>query len=200
MKFKPIYLYGAIAVIAIAVFIVVEIQDKSNSDQPPVTDGQVMPNDDVHNQLKNQTSTSPGKENVSEDYRKKLTELEQDVNENPTDTIAIRKFADYLSASHKMNEAIPYYEKILTADPMRSDIRFSLAVIYFNKQNFDKCDNENEKVLEYDPQNQMALYNLGAVAATRGLKEKAKEYWNKVISINENTETAQLAKESLSKL
>ena len=200
MKFKPIYLYGAIAVIAIAVFIVVEIQDKSNSDQPPVTDGQVMPNDDVHNQLKNQTSTSPGKENVSEDYRKKLAELEHAVNENPNDTIVIRKFADYLSASHKMNEAIPYYEKILTADPMRSDIRFSLAVIYFNKQNFDKCDNENEKVLEYDPQNQMALYNLGAVAATRGLKEKAKEYWNKVISINENTETAQLAKESLSKL
>jgi len=200
MKFKPIYLYGAIAVIAIAVLIVVVIQDKSNSNQPPVTDEQMMPNDDVHNQLKNQTSTSPGKENVSEEYRKKLAELEQAANENPTDTIAIRKYADYLTASHKMNEAIPYYEKILTADPRRSDIHFSLAVIYFNKQNFDKCDSENEKVLEYDPQNQMALYNLGAVAATRGQKEKARDYWNKVISINEATETAQLAKESLSKL
>jgi len=200
MKFKPIYLYGAIAVIAIAVLIVVEIQDKSNSNEPPVNNEQVMPNDDVHNQLKNQISTSPGKENVSEEYRKKLAELEQAVNENPTDTVAIRKYADYLAASHKMNEAIPYYERILTADPKRSDIHFSLAVIYFNNQNFDKCDNENEKVLKYDPQNQMALYNLGAVAATRGLKEKAKDYWNRVVSINENTETAQLAKESLSKL
>ena len=200
MKFKPIYLYGAIAVIALAVFIVVEIQDKSNSDQSPVTEEQGMPNDDVHNQLKNQTSSSPGKENVSEDYRKKLAELENDVNENPSDTIALRKYADYLAASHKMTEAIPFYEKILNVDPKRSDIRFSLAVIYFNKQNFDKCDNENEKVLQYDPKNQMALYNLGAVAATRGLKEKAKDYWNKVITINESTETAQLAKESLSKL
>ena len=200
MKFKPIYLYGAIAVIALAVLIVVEIQDKSNSNQPPVTDEQMMPNDDVHNQLKNQTSTSPGKENVSEEYKKKLAELEQAVNENPNDTLALRNYADYLTASHKMDEAITYYEKILSADPKRSDIHFSLAVIYFNKQNFDKCDNENEKVLEYDPQNQMALYNLGAVAATLGLKEKAKDYWNKVISINEKTETAQLAKESLSKL
>jgi len=200
MKFKPIYLYGAIAVIALAVLIVVEIQDKSNSNQPPVTDEQMMPNDDVHNQLKNQTSTSPGKENVSEEYKKKLAELEQAVNENPNDTLALRNYADYLTASHKMDEAITYYEKILSADPKRSDIHFSLAVIYFNKQNFDKCDNENEKVLEYDAQNQMALYNLGAVAATRGLKEKAKDYWNKVISINEKTETAQLAKESLSKL
>ena len=200
MKFKPIYLYGTIALIAIAVLIVVEIEDKSNSNQQPVTDEQMMPNDDVHNQLKNQTSTSPGKENVSEEYRKKLAELEQAVNENPTDTLALKKYADYLTASHKMDEAITYYEKILSADPKRSDIHFSLAVIYFNKQNFDKCDNENEKVLQYDPQNQMALYNLGAVAATRGQKEKAKDYWNKVISINENSETAKLAKESLSKL
>jgi len=200
MKFKPIYLYGTIAVIAIAVFVVVEVQDKSNSNQAPIPDEQMMPSDDVHNQLKNQSGTSPGKENVSEDYRKKLADLEQAVNENPTDTVALRKYADYLTASHKMNEAILYYEKILAADPKRSDIHFSLAVIYFNKQNFDKCDSENEKILEYDPQNQMALYNLGAVAATRGLKEKAEDYWNKVISINENTETAQLAKESLSKL
>jgi tetratricopeptide (TPR) repeat protein len=200
MKFKSIYLYGAVAVIAVVVLIVVVIQDKSNSIQPPVTDEQVMPNDDVHNQLKNQTSTSPGKENVSEEYRKKLAELEQAVKENPTDTIAIRKYADYLTASHKMNEAIPHYEKILTINPKRSDIRFSLALIYFNQRDFNKCDEENEKVLSYDPQNQMALYNLGAVAATQGLKEKAKEYWNKVITINENTETAQLAKESLAKL
>ena len=200
MKFKPIYLYGTIAVIAIAVLIVVEIQDKSNSNLPPGTDEQVMPNDDVHNQLKNQTSTSPGKENVSEEYKKKLAELEQAVNENPTDTIAIRKYADYLSASHKMSDAIPYYEKILNIDPKRSDIRFSLAVIYYNQQNFKKCDEENEKVLSYDPQNQMALYNLGAVAATQGFRDKAKEYWNKVITIDENSETAHLAKESLSKL
>ena len=200
MKFKPIYLYGSVALIAIAILIVVVIQDKSDSNQPPLTSDKVMPNDDVHSQLKNQGTTSPGKENVSEEYRKKLAELEQAVNENPSDTIALRKYADYLTASHKMNDAIQYYEKILSINPNRSDIRFSLAIIYFNKQDFDKCNSENEKVLSYDPQNQMALYNLGAVAATKGLREKAKEYWNKVISINSDTETAQLAKESLSKL
>jgi tetratricopeptide (TPR) repeat protein len=200
MKFKPVYLYGAVAVIAVAIFIVVEIQDKSDSNQSPVTNDQTMPNDDVHKQLKNQGTTAPDKENVSEDYKKKLAELEQAVNKNPKDTIALRNYADYLTASHKMDDAIQYYEKILAINPERSDIRFSLAIIYFNKQNFDKCNDENEKVLAYDAQNQMALYNLGAVAATQGLIEKAKDYWNKVISINSNSETAQLAKESLSKL
>jgi tetratricopeptide (TPR) repeat protein len=200
MKFKPIYLYGAVAIIAIAILLIIEIREKSDSTQTPVTNDQMMPNDDVHNQLKNQGSTPPGKENVSEEYKKKLAELEQAVNENPKDTLALRNYADYLTASHKMNEAIPYYQKILDINPKRADIRFSLAVIYFSKQDFEKCQEENEKVLSFDSQNQMAYYNLGAVAATQGRKDKAKEYWNKVISINANTETGQLAKESLSKL
>jgi tetratricopeptide (TPR) repeat protein len=200
MKFKPIYLYGAIAIIAIAILLFIEIREKSDSTQSPVTNDQTMPNDDVHNKIKNQGSTPPGKENVSEEYKKKLAELEQAVNENPKDTLALRNYADYLAASHKMNEAIPYYQKILDINPKRADIRFSLAVIYFSKQDFEKCQEENEKVLSFDSQNQMAYYNLGAVAATQGRKDKAKEYWNKVISINANTETGQLAKESLSKL
>jgi len=46
----------------------------------------------------------------------------------------------------------------------------------------------------------MAYYNLGAIAATQGKKVEAKGFWNKVISINSETETAKLATESLSKL
>jgi tetratricopeptide (TPR) repeat protein len=200
MKFKPIYLYGIIALVAIAIFIIVEFQETSNSDTALSTDNQIMPDDDVHKQLKNQGSTSPGKENVSEEYKKKLAELENSANENPNDTIALRNYADYLAASHKMNEAIPFYEKILDINPQRSDIRFSLAVIYFNKQDFGKCEEENNKVLNFDPKNQMAFYNLGAIAATQGKKDKAKEFWNKVISIDAESETAKLAKESLTKL
>ena len=79
----------------------------------------------------------------------------------------MRDYADFLSASHKMNEAITYYEKILEINPKRADIHFALAVIYFNKQDFQKCEDENNKVLTFDPKNQMALYNLGAIAATQ---------------------------------
>ena len=56
------------------------------------------------------------------------------------------------------------------------------------------------KVLAFDPKNQMALYNLGAIAATQGKKDKAKEFWNKVISIDAKSETGMLAQESLGKL
>ena len=200
MKFKPIYLYGAVALIAIAILIIVAIQENSNSTDIILSDEQVMPNDDVHKQLKNQMNNSPGKENVSEEYRKRLTELKEAVDKNPSDTLAMRNYADLLSASHKMNEAIPYYEKIIEINPKRADIYFSLALIYYNKQDFVKCEELNNKVLSFDQKNQMALYNLGAIAATQGKMDKAKEYWNKVISINAQSETGKLAKESLSKL
>jgi tetratricopeptide (TPR) repeat protein len=200
MKFKPIYLYGAVALIAIAILIIVAIQENSNSTDIILSDEQVMPDDDVHKQLKNQMNNSPGKENVSEEYRKRLTELKEAVDKNPSDTLAMRNYADLLSASHKMNEAIPYYEKIIEINPKRADIYFSLALIYYNKQDFVKCEELNNKVLSFDQKNQMALYNLGAIAATQGKMDKAKEYWNKVISINAQSETGKLAKESLSKL
>ncbi|MBK9098144.1 MAG: hypothetical protein IPM14_08525 [bacterium] len=200
MKFKPIYLYGLVALIAIIVLIVVAIQENSDSTTTSMNNEQVMPDDDVHKQLRNQMDTSPGKENVSEEYRKKMAELEKAVKENPKDTAAIKNYADYLSASHKMDEAVTYYKKILEIDAKRSDVYFALALIYYNQQDFIKCEEVNMKVLSFDPNNQMALYNIGAVAATQGNKEKAKEFWNKVLSINAESETGKLAKQSLGKL
>jgi cytochrome c-type biogenesis protein CcmH/NrfG len=200
MKFKPIYLYGLIAIIAIAVLIIVSVQENSNPTDVTISNDQTMPDDDVHKQLKNQMSTSPGKENVSEEYRKKMAELKDAVEKDPSDTLAMRNYADFLSASHKMNEAVQYYEKILNINPKRTDIYFSLALIYYNKQDLVMCEEVNNKVLIYDPKNQMALYNLGAIAATQGRTDKAREFWNKVVSINAESETAKLAVESLGKL
>ncbi len=200
MKFKPIYIYGLIALVAVAVLIIVAVQENSNSTDVTLNNEQVMPDDDVHKQLKSQMNNSPGKENVSEEYRKRLAELKEAVDNNPTDTLAMRNYADFLSASHKMNEAIPYYEKILEFNSKRTDIYFSLALIYFNKQDFTKCEEVNNKVLSFEPLNQMAIYNIGAIAATQGNMERAKEFWNKVMSIDADSETGKLAKESLGKL
>ena len=200
MKFKPIYLYGIIVLVSIIVLVFVSIQSSDEPKEVAIGQNQNMPDDDVHKQLKNQVSTPPNKENVSEAYREKMAELKAAVDKNPKDTLALKNYADFLSASHKMNDAITYYNKILQVDSKRNDIHFALALIYYNKQDFAKCEDENKQVLSYDPKNQMALYNLGAIAATRGEMVKAKDFWNHVIEINSESETGKLAKESLGKL
>jgi tetratricopeptide (TPR) repeat protein len=199
MKFKPIYLYGIIIIAATIILLVVSQDNSTEQNQVTFDQNQQMPNDDVHKQLMNQ-SNSPSKENLSAEYKERMTKLKDAVERNAKDTVALKEYADFLSASHKMNEAIPYYEQILDIDPKRTDIHFTLAVVYYNKQDLVKCEEQNKKVLAYDPQNQMAIYNLGAIAATKGEVEKAKGFWNQVININSDSETGKLAKESLSKL
>jgi tetratricopeptide (TPR) repeat protein len=200
MKFKLIYFYGILALAAITILIIVGVQEYSSSSSTDIKNSQSMPDDEVHKQLKNPGGNTPGRDNVSQEYRNKLAELKEAVDSNPSDTLAMRNYADFLSASHKMNEAIPYYEKIIKINPKRADVYFSLALIYYNKQDFVKCEELNKKVLLFDQKNQMALYNLGAIAATQGKMDKAKEYWNKVVSIDGESETGKLAKESLGKI
>jgi tetratricopeptide (TPR) repeat protein len=200
MKFKPIYLYGLLVVASIAILIFVTRQGSSEPNEIPINNNQTMPEDDVHKQLRNQGSNLPSKENVSEEYQRKLAELKSAVEKNPDDTLAMKNYADFLAASHNMNEAIQLYEKILSIDPRRADIHFALAVIYYTRQDFAKSEEENNKVLAFDPKNQMALYDLGAIAATKGNVTKAKEMWSRVIKINSESETGKLAQESLGKL
>ena len=200
MKFKPIYLYGLLVAAVVIILIIVTQQ---NSNEPGITNldqSQTIPDDEVHQQLKNQGSNLSGKENISESYKRKLAGLKTAVEKNPEDTLALREYADFLAASHKMDESITHYEKILTKDNKRTDIYFSLALIYYNKNDFIKAEDQNKKVLAYDQQNQMALYNIGAIAATQDNVKKAKNFWDQVIKINPESETGKLAKESLTKL
>lgn len=46
----------------------------------------------------------------------------------------------------------------------------------------------------------MANYNIGAIEATKGNKEKAREIWNKLINNNPADKISELAKSSMSKL
>ena len=200
MKFKPIYLYGTVAVIAIVILFIISQQNSHEQDDFHQSTEQSMPEDDIHKQLFEQGNTPPSKENVSDEYRKRLAELKDAVEKDTKDTVAMKNYAEYLAAAHNMAEAIDLYEKIIAIDPKRTDIHFALSIIYFTKKDLIRSEAENNKVLTYDPNNQMALYNLGAITATKGDLERAKEYWNQVIKIDMESKTGKLAKESLEKL
>ena len=149
MKFKPIYLYAFIALVSVIILIIVASQNSDEQTNVSSELNQNIPNDDVHKNLMKQGSNQPSKENVSEEYRNKMAELKAEVEKNPDDTLALKKYADFLSAAHNMNDAITYYEKILKVNPKRVDIRFALAVIYYHKQDYAKCEDENKQVLTF---------------------------------------------------
>lgn len=199
MKFKTIYLYGAVIILAVVLLVIFSQDRKAGQDNTDDLQNQNIPDDDIHNQLRMQES-NPSKENVSEEFHRRMAELKRATEVNPNDTIKLKEYADFLSAAHKTEEAIQTYEKILKINPKRSDIFFSITLLYYTMNDLTKAEEYNEKVLAYDPGNPMALYNKGAIAATRGDKQTAKDIWENLIADDPNSEVGNLAKQSLSKL
>ena len=200
MKFKTVYIYGALLIVVIAVIIIATNQrDKKISAIDEIANKQ-MPQDDVHKNLGKEGQMPHGQVKVSEEIKKKMEELKAAVDANPNDTTKIREYADFLLAAHKPDESIQYYEMILKKDPKRKDIRFSLTFIYYNKGDLDKAEEETNKILAIDKNDSMAKYNLGAIEATRGNDEKAREIWNKLIQDDPKSETAELARNALTML
>jgi len=199
MKFKPLYFYGAVFIIVVAVLIIISQQSGEVKNTSVIDlNEQEIPNDEIHNPLK--SGNAPGKENVSQEFKHKMEMLKKAVDENPSDTTKLMQYAELLAAAHKQNEAIEYYQKVLTIDSKRIDVRFSLSFIYYTKGDLEKSEEQTNKILAIDPENRSAQYNLGAIAATKGDKEKAREIWKKLADKFPNDEIGIKAKNSLQQL
>lgn len=196
MKFKIIYLYLAVFTIAIILLVVLTQEEDTTPLRSPTNQ---LPNDDIHKDMQN-NSSSPSSGNVNQDVIRKMQELKEASENNPNDTARIREYADFLSAAHKQEEAIKLYERILKKDSKRIDILFSLSFIYYNKQNIPKAEEITNRILTIDENNLQARYNLGALAASRGEKQKAREIWTKIIIEHPGTQESQLAETSLKQL
>ena len=203
MKFKVAYIYILFIVAAVVALIIISnignTQSTSNNPTNQIT-GKQMPEDEIHKGIQNPTSPPPSSQNVSESFKHELNSLKKEAEQNPNDTVTLRKYADLLVASHKPQESIELYERILKKNPKRIDILFSLAFVYYNSGNFKNAEDETNKILHYDNQNIQALYNLGAIEASKGNNEDAKRIWSKLLNDFPNSELANMTRESLNKL
>jgi tetratricopeptide (TPR) repeat protein len=193
MKFKPLHVYAVLAVAALFVLIFLTNQGTDESG----LSGSKMPSDEVHQQFQEE---QPGHGNVSSEFYAQLEEVRKQVEKNPNDTAKLKEYGDYLTAAHQFDAAIPVFEEILSKDPRRTDVYFALTFIYFNRRDWEKAEAANRNILSYDKNNLQAQYNLGAIASTKGDKEKAKEIWTKLSTENPDTRQGKLAAEGLEKL
>lgn len=196
---KPIYIYGFGIIIAALVFIFLSQQDVTDITKNPTAANQNIPNDEIHKGL-GSSAQPPSKNNVMSEVMQHLTMLKKAVDESPNDTAKIKQYADFLSAAHNPDEALVYYDKILKVNPRRTDILFSIAFINYNKQKFSDAEKCLDKVISYDKNNLTAYYNLGAIAASKGDKNKAKEIWSKLVKEHPKTQIAELAQKSLNEI
>lgn len=197
-KFKPFYLYGLLLLIIV---IILYFSSQSNNLPSKLTSSNIaenkLPNDEIH---KNLGTQQPGKSNVNSDILKKLDELKKLADSEPQDTLKIREYADLLLAAHKSDEAIKYYNEILDINKKRKDILQAITLAYYNKGDLTKAEETIRQTLRFFPDDPESNYNLGAVEASKGNYDKAREIWKKLIDKYPQSEISDLAKNSLNKL
>lgn len=196
-NFKPLYFYGLLLLIII---IILYLSTGSNNSSSKLTSSNVaennLPDDQIH---KNLGTQQPGKSNVNSDVLKKLDDMKKLADTEPADTLKIREYADFSLAAHKPDEAIKYYRKILNINKKRKDILESLTLAYYNKGDLKNAEETILQSLKLFPDDPESKYNLGAIEATKGNFDKAREIWTKLIQKYPNTQISDLAKNSLDK-
>jgi tetratricopeptide (TPR) repeat protein len=201
MKMKPLYIY-LIAAIVVVVFIVISSLQSSEPEiaadarQNPHGD---MPTDDIHGQL-GTGEDQPSGSNVRTDIMQKMDDLKGYVEENPDDTVKIKEYADLLGSAHRLDEAIPLYDRLLELNPQRVDVMLIKGYLYYRDGNMDDAEITTQKILDIDPGHANAKYNIGAIALAKGDTAQAVSVWENIVEKHSESQTARIAEKSLSNL
>lgn len=83
-------------------------------------------------------------------------------------------------------------------DPVKEEANhMELGKFYFLNNKYDEAVSEFKKVLETNPVNAEAYYNIGLINETNNKTDEAKEMYSKALSIKEDYK---IARERLNKL
>ncbi len=198
MKVKPIFIYLGVFLVFIAAVIFFSNTVKESDNTKRVDPHAQMPEDDIHSGMKSQSDSDlPSKSNVMDEVALRLKELRAAVDKSPKDTLKIREYADMLTMAHKLDEALEYYNKILSADPKRIDILLQLTFVHFNKGDLDKAMKYNNNVLGIDKNNLIGNYNLGAIYFAKGETKKALSIWKELSEKYPKTEVGHIAQQAV---
>lgn len=149
---------------------------------------------DSVNQMPGQTNVSSG---VDMNNMQAINDLEEKVKQNPDDFKSLLEMAHLKNDSGLFDAAILNYKTYLEKFPKDADARVDMGVCYFNLKDYANASKEMETALNYVPNHQIAMLNLGIVNLAAGNLEKSKEWLQKAYDINPTNEIGQRADQLL---
>jgi len=95
------------------------------------------------------------------------------------------------------DDAINLYKEYLDKFPNNADVLVDMGVCYFDLHRYDEAIPPMEKALKINPKHQIAEMNLGIVNLAKGNIEKSKEWLQKAVDLDPNSEIGRKAKQLL---
>ncbi|MBE0643223.1 MAG: tetratricopeptide repeat protein [Bacteroidetes bacterium] len=184
------------AVLVAAVVIVILLPEGEQAPQQAAAQGEMPPG---HPSVEG--DNAPSKSNVISSFMEEFDRLDKKIAAQPeSDTSDVLVYARMCLDAHKAASAVPLLERYIKAAPKNTDVMLDLSVAYYETKDPKKAEEITMKVLLMDPKNTTAMYNLGALAASREDKATARKYWEKLIKEYPDSPNADRAKQFLEQL
>jgi tetratricopeptide (TPR) repeat protein len=144
-----------------------------------------------------QMNNQPSGSGVNLANMEEINKLETAVNANPDDMESTLHLAHLLQDSGLYEKAINNYNKYLTKNPENADARVDMAICYYNLGDNTTAISEMESALKYQPKHQIAHLNLGIVNLASRNISASKDWFQKTVELDPNSEAGKRATELL---
>jgi len=147
------------------------------------------------------TDLSAARESAPPVDMARVKELSAKIKQNPHDFDSIVELANLNFDQKNYGDAVNLYKTALEVRPDALNVRTDMGTAMFYQERFDDAIAEFQQVLQSDPKNAQALFNLG-VTMLHGKNDpkRALEYWERMIATNPNHPQAAFVKEQIQKL
>ncbi|OIQ51110.1 lipoprotein NlpI [Pseudodesulfovibrio hydrargyri] len=131
----------------------------------------------------------------------RVKEYMERVKGNPEDVEALVGLGNSFLMMRAWDRALEPLEKARSLRPDDATVLKAVGIAYFNKEEYAKASEAYETILKVDPQDTLALFNLGVINKHYFKKpDIAQTYFEKVLALEkQDAEMLKLAREELGK-
>jgi cytochrome c-type biogenesis protein CcmH/NrfG len=129
-----------------------------------------------------------------------LKVLEQALTRKPGHTPVLMNLAKLEEEKGRLHEAVQHLKEILGGEPGNLEARLELGRVLFQLGDIEGALAQTQAILKVQPTNPDALYNLGAIYGNLGNAARAREYWERLIALEPQSESGKRAQRMLPQL
>lgn len=145
-------------------------------------------------------ASAPASGNPTADRVHELGALQEELKKKPEHPPILFRMAQLASELGKNEDAIGYLKRVLAVEPKNNDARLELGRLLYANNDLQGAIAQTSKILENDPKQVDALYNLGAIYANLNKADTARDYWNRAVASDPNSDSGKRARQSLLQL
>ena len=131
------------------------------------------------------------------DLVNRIKAMEETYSKNPDDYELLIELAHLLNDSGMNSDAIEKYKVYLEKFPDAANVWVDMGVCYYELKDSKNALSAMKKALAIVPKHQIAHFNLGIVNLSIGKNVMARDWWQKAVEIDPNSNIGKKAKELL---